>query len=58
MDLKFSDEDLAFKKEIEDFCENHVSKETRQKIALGHRLSKQDIVDYHKVLNDLSLIHI
>ena len=52
MDLKFSDEDLAFKKEIEDFCENHVSKETRQKIALGHRLSKQDIVDYHKVLND------
>ena len=52
MDLRFSDEDLAFKKEIEDFCENHVSKETRQKIALGHRLSKQDIVDYHKVLND------
>ena len=50
MDLKHSDEDLAFKKQIENFCESYVSTEIRQKIALGHRLSKQDIVDYHKVL--------
>ena len=37
MDLKHSDEDLAFKKQIEEFCESYVSTEIRQKIALGHR---------------------
>jgi alkylation response protein AidB-like acyl-CoA dehydrogenase len=52
MDLTYADEDLAFKAQIEDFCEAHVSAETRRKIALGHRLSKADIVDYHRVLYD------
>ena len=50
MDLTFSSEDLKFRDEVVAFCETQVDRETREKIRLGHRLTKGEIVDYHRAL--------
>ena len=50
MDLTYSAEDQKFREEVVEFCETQVSKETQKKISLGHRLSKEEIVEYHKAL--------
>ena len=50
MDLTHSSEDLKFREEVVAFCETSVAPKTREKMRLGHRLTKDEIVDYHRAL--------
>src|SRR6266852_2947502 len=43
MDLRFTDEELAFRDEVRDFMRTKLPEKTRQKIIEGRHLDKQDI---------------
>ncbi|QCI64182.1 pimeloyl-CoA dehydrogenase large subunit [Phreatobacter stygius] len=51
MELKFTDEELAFRKEVRAFIDKHLPKALREKLAAGHHPSHDDIVFWQKTLN-------
>ena len=51
MDLSFSKEEVAFRDEVRAFFRDHVPSSTRQKLQEGRHLSKQDMIDWWRILN-------
>jgi len=51
MDLSFSKEEVAFRDEVRAFFGDHVPPSTRQKLQEGRHLSKQEMVDWWRILN-------
>jgi pimeloyl-CoA dehydrogenase large subunit len=52
MDLNFSKEEVAFRDEVRAFFKDHVPPTTRQKMAEGRHLSKDEMVAWWRILND------
>jgi pimeloyl-CoA dehydrogenase large subunit len=51
MDLSFSKEEVAFRDEVRTFFKENVPPSTRQKLQEGRHLSKQEMVDWWRILN-------
>jgi len=51
MDLHYTDEEQAFREEVRAFMRDKLPKAAAAKVAAGQRLSKEDLVSWHKVLN-------
>jgi len=51
MDLSFSKEEMAFREEVRTFFRDNVPAETRRKLVEGRHLSKQEMVDWWRILN-------
>src|SRR5580693_3981877 len=51
MDLSFSKEELAFRDEVRAFFRDNVPPATRQKLQEGRHLSKQEMIDWWRILN-------
>jgi len=51
MELRFSDDEIAFRAEVRAFIDANLPAATRRKIVNGHPISKQDWVDWQRVLN-------
>src|SRR5438552_1901385 len=51
MDLKFTPEEEAFRAEVRAFFEAEVPRDSRDKIELGRRISKDDMVAWQKILH-------
>ncbi len=51
MDLAFSKEENAFREEVRAFFKDKVPPSTRQKLQEGRHLSKQEMVDWWRILN-------
>ncbi|MEM7610347.1 MAG: acyl-CoA dehydrogenase family protein [Pseudomonadota bacterium] len=52
MDLSFSDEELAFRDDIRTFFQEKYPQELREKLSKGIRLTREDHVNWQKILND------
>src|SRR5438067_5497256 len=51
MDLRFTDEEAAFRDEVREFMRTKLPEKTRKKIIEGRHLDKDDIVDWQRILN-------
>jgi len=51
MDLSFSKEEVAFRDEARTFFKENVPSATRQKLQEGRHLSKQEMIDWWRILN-------
>jgi pimeloyl-CoA dehydrogenase large subunit len=51
MDLSFTKEELAFRDEVRTFFKENVPASTRQKMEEGRHLSKEDLVNWQRILN-------
>src|SRR5580658_9139164 len=51
MDLSFTKEELAFRDEVRAFFRDNVPPATRQKLQEGRHLSKQEMIDWWRILN-------
>jgi pimeloyl-CoA dehydrogenase large subunit len=52
MDLNFSKQEVAFRDEVRAFFKEHVPATTRQKLQEGRHLSKEEMVQWWRILND------
>ena len=51
MDLRFTEQEVAFRKEVRDFIQQNLPAKTRERLRLGYSATKQDIVDWQRILN-------
>jgi len=51
MDLRFSPEELAFREEVRGFIRDNLPDDIREKLQLGHKTDKSDIVRWQRILN-------
>ena len=51
MDLSFTKEEQAFREEVRAFFRDNVPPATRQKLVEGRHLSKQEMIDWWRILN-------
>src|SRR3954470_5800493 len=51
MDLRFSAEELAFRDELRGFIRDNLPEDIREKLQLGHKVEKPDIVRWQRILN-------
>src|SRR3979411_871558 len=51
MDLSFSKQEVAFRDEVRAFFRDKVPAATRQKLQEGRHLSKQEMIDWWRILN-------
>jgi len=51
MDLSFTKEEMAFRDEVRAFFRDNVPPATRQKLQEGRHLSKQEMIDWWRILN-------
>ena len=51
MDLRFTDDELAFREQVRAFLKGNLPDATRQKIVEGRHPSKDDMVSWTRVLN-------
>ncbi len=51
MDLAFSDAENNFRQEVKSFLQGKLSKRLSEKVKLGKRLNKADMVEWHSTLN-------
>src|SRR5436190_12884148 len=51
MDLRFTDEEAAFRDEVREFMRTKLPEKTRKKIIEGRHLDKDDIVGWQRILN-------
>ena len=51
MDLSFTKEEQAFRVEVRAFFRDNVPPATRQKLVEGRHLSKQEMIDWWRILN-------
>src|SRR5438552_2648380 len=51
MDLSFTKEEMAFRDEVRAFFRDNVPPPTRQKLQEGRHLSKQEMIDWWRILN-------
>ena len=52
MDLSYSSEDIAFREEVRTFLDEKLPKRLSQKVKLGKRLNKDDMIEWHAILNE------
>ena len=51
MDLSYSKEEVAFRQEVREFFNTSVPAGTRKKLQEGRHLSKEDMVNWQRILN-------
>ena len=51
MDLRFTDEELAFRDEVREFFRTALPDSIRRKMIEGHHPSKDDLVTWSRILN-------
>ena len=51
MDLRFTEEEVAFRKEVRDFIRQNLPAQTRERLRLGYAPTKQEIVTWQRILN-------
>ncbi|MBV8494533.1 MAG: acyl-CoA dehydrogenase family protein, partial [Alphaproteobacteria bacterium] len=51
MDLRFSAEELAFREEVRGFIRDNLPEDIREKLQLGHKIEKPDLVRWQRILN-------
>jgi pimeloyl-CoA dehydrogenase large subunit len=51
MDLRFTDEEIAFRQEVRDFIAKELPAETRERMIAGRSPTKQQVVDWQRKLN-------
>ena len=51
MDLRFTEEETAFRQEVRTFIRQNLPAKTRERLRLGYHATKQDIVDWQRTLN-------
>ena len=51
MDLRFTPDELAFREEVRDFFRTSLPPKTREKLVMGHHASKDDLVEWTRILN-------
>src|SRR5438105_3107006 len=51
MDLRFSPEEIAFREEVRAFIQDNLPDDIREKLQLGHKTEKPDIVRWQRILN-------
>ena len=51
MDLRFTEEEVAFRQEVRDFIRQNLPARTRERLRLGYSPTKPDIVEWQRVLN-------
>ncbi|MBL6458013.1 acyl-CoA dehydrogenase family protein [Belnapia sp. T6] len=51
MDLRFTDEEIAFRKEVRDFIAKELPAETRERMIAGKSPTKDQVVDWQRKLN-------
>ena len=51
MDLRFTPEEQAFREEVRAFIRENLPKDIKQRMYLGDRASKEDIVTWQRILN-------
>jgi pimeloyl-CoA dehydrogenase large subunit len=51
MDLRFTDEELAFRRDVRDFLRQSLPAEIHRKLAEGRRLSKEELVRWTSILH-------
>ena len=51
MDLRFSAEELAFRDEVRGFIRDNLPEDIRERLQLGHKVEKPDIVRRQRILN-------
>jgi alkylation response protein AidB-like acyl-CoA dehydrogenase len=52
MDLSFTPEEEAFRNEVQDFLKEKLPRRISEKVRLGKRLTKQDLQEWHDILNE------
>ncbi len=52
MDLRFSPQEEAFREEVRSFLKERLPARIADKVRTGKRLTKQDMVDWHTILNE------
>ncbi|HEV7414899.1 MAG TPA: pimeloyl-CoA dehydrogenase large subunit [Tianweitania sediminis] len=52
MDLRFTDEEVAFRQEVRDFIATNLPAETRERLQSGHHPTRDDIVNWQRILNE------
>jgi alkylation response protein AidB-like acyl-CoA dehydrogenase len=52
MDLRFTDDELAFREEVRAFFREALPADIRRKTELGQRISKEEMVRWVRILND------
>ena len=51
MDMTFSEKDNAFRQEVRDFLAEKLPSRLSSKVKLGKRLNKDDMIEWHAILN-------
>jgi pimeloyl-CoA dehydrogenase large subunit len=51
MDLRFTEDEIAFRDEVRAFLRREIPADIRKRVAEGRHLSKQDMVTAHRILN-------
>ena len=51
MDLRFTQEELAFRDEVRAFLAQNLPQETRRRLVDGETVNKQDLIDWSRTLN-------
>ena len=52
MDLRYTDEELAFRDEVRAFLKDRLPAEIRQKLIDGEHMDKDDLVLWSRILNE------
>ena len=50
MNLDFSDSEISFRREVQEFLKDHIPSTIKSKIDAHHKLSKDDYMEWHKIL--------
>ena len=50
MNLDFSDSEISFRREVQEFLKDHTPSTIKSKIDAHHKLSKDDYMEWHKIL--------
>ncbi len=51
MDLRFTDQETAFREEVRSFCRENLPQDIRRKCAQGQRLPREDVVRWTRMLH-------
>ena len=51
MDLRFTQEEIAFRQEVRTFIRDHLPADIHAKMKLGHPPGKEDVVRWQRILN-------